>query len=120
MFVNDYIINIKSYSGIRYFINNIIAIADWIYYHQGVEEDNVEIKDRKSQESPKMSLSTLFTFQISKKERNSNEQKEKNQNNFDNSIRDYNTNDYSDNIFFIRQKLIRSLYSKLNPESSNI
>lgn len=33
MYVNNYMVNVKSYSSIRYFINNIISLCEWLHYH---------------------------------------------------------------------------------------
>ena len=39
IFANDYIINSNCYGGIKYFINNLIILCEWFYYHH-VKSEN--------------------------------------------------------------------------------
>ena len=63
MFVNYYMINVNSYSSIRYFINNLITLCEWIYYNPMVIDKKEVAQQRES-----------FDCRNS---RNSNEQKKK-------------------------------------------
>ena len=67
MFVNYYMINVNSYSSIRYFINNLITLCEWIYYNPMVIDKKEVAQQRESFDS--------------RNSRNSNEQK-KNKGNF--------------------------------------
>ena len=61
MFVNYYMINVNSYSSIRYFINNLITLCEWIYYNPMVIDKKEVAQQRESFDS--------------RNSRNSNEQK---------------------------------------------
>ena len=48
MFVNYYMINVNSYSSIRYFINNLITLCEWIYYNPMVIDKKEVAQQRES------------------------------------------------------------------------
>ena len=49
IFANDYIINSQCYGGIKYFINNLIILCEWFYYHHVKSENYIKPSLNKEQ-----------------------------------------------------------------------
>ena len=120
MFVNYYMINVNSYSSIRYFINNLIILCEWIYYHPMIIEKKEDaskresVNSRNSNEQKKKTNKFLAFLRLNKGESQNEEEKEKKEEKEEEKEK---KEDFSypslNNCFYQRFSLIQELFSIL-------